>query len=436
MKLTQLRRTTFAIALFGLLISPTIAAQKGTAQDLQTSQQDTKQQSPPAEKLPIGEPLMAFVDALRPSVVTVIVTDANGMEITDATGFVIDDSLILTSHSAIAKGAAARVQFRSGEMLPLKSVVAKHIDADLVMVAIERPEHLESTPAETLPLAETVAQPGTEVIMITSPIGRDQIVRQGRVGSAIEIENVDAAIGFNIIGADDANGSPVIDATGQAVGVMTSRGSGDEQELFILPSTEILTMRKGAAGASPMAIADYHQEYGESVGADLAAEEAAAEVNLEAKIEKQEDGSLLIDDQYVVKGSGTREDPYRITWSLLLSASKVYQPRKGKTNLPERITFLHDKWIQMDGFIAVPLMSEETDELLFMLNQWDGCCIGVPPSPYDAVEVTLVAPMKMQSGVNIFNYGKMTGLLKVDPYVVNNWLVGLYLMEDAQLVLE
>ena len=36
------------------------------------------------------------------------------------------------------------------------------------------------------------------------------------------------------------------------------------------------------------------------------------------------------------------------------------------------------------------------DELLVMRYEWDGCCIGGPPSAFDSFEVTLVTPMPLQ----------------------------------------
>ena len=70
-----------------------------------------------------------------------------------------------------------------------------------------------------------------------------------------------------------------------------------------------------------------------------------------------------------------------------------------------------------------------------MLNQWDGCCIGIPPTPYDAIEVSLekaIPPAQRHS----INFGTLTGKLLVSPYLVENWLVGLYLMDDATVRFE
>ena len=67
-----------------------------------------------------------------------------------------------------------------------------------------------------------------------------------------------------------------------------------------------------------------------------------------------------------------------------------------------------------------------------MLNQWDGCCIGVPPSPYDAIEVKLEKERKGWRRHSI-NFGAIDGVFKVEPYLIENWLVGLYLFEAASI---
>ena len=147
---------------------------------------------------------------------------------------------------------------------------------------------------------------------------------------------------------------------------------------------------------------------------------------------KQADGSILADNKYLITGAGTVENPYRVTWECLTSASQTYIPRLQQNNIPQRVAMLHDKWIRIEGYMAFPLMLQESSEILAMLNQWDGCCIGVPPTPYDAIEVKLAVPVK-PGRRHTYNFGTVTGKFKVDPYLVENWLVGLYQLESASL---
>jgi hypothetical protein len=48
--------------------------------------------------------------------------------------------------------------------------------------------------------------------------------------------------------------------------------------------------------------------------------------------------------------------------------------------------------------------------------------------------VKLTEPAKRGGKHASFNFGGVRGTLKVDPYLVENWLVGLYVMENAQMV--
>ena len=150
------------------------------------------------------------------------------------------------------------------------------------------------------------------------------------------------------------------------------------------------------------------------------------------KVEAQPDGSVKVDGRFTVRGKGTPEEPYEIPWSFLTSAQETYQPRLGMKNLPDRLNMVNNKYVTITGYIAFPVLAETQDEMLMMLNQWDGCCIGVPPTPYDAVEVKLSSSATREQRLAID--GTVTGVLKVDPYLVKDWLVSMYVMSDARLV--
>ena len=143
---------------------------------------------------------------------------------------------------------------------------------------------------------------------------------------------------------------------------------------------------------------------------------------------------LYADGKYEIRGKGTAESPYRVSWECLASASESYIPRLEEREIPQRIAMLHGNVVEVEGYLAFPLMATETSELLVMLNQWDGCCIGVPPTPYDAIEVKLLEPAKRGGRHATFNFGGVRGTLKVDPYLVENWLVGLYILDGAKMI--
>jgi len=146
----------------------------------------------------------------------------------------------------------------------------------------------------------------------------------------------------------------------------------------------------------------------------------------------EKDGAIVADGKYTIKGNGTAERPYEVSWELLMSAADTFIPRLGEKQIPQRIAMLDGAHIRISGYIAFPLIVTEASECLVMLNQWDGCCIGVPPSPYDAIEVKLAFPAD-NSRRHVVRVGTLEGIFRIDPYVVEKWLVGLYLMENATL---
>lgn len=144
------------------------------------------------------------------------------------------------------------------------------------------------------------------------------------------------------------------------------------------------------------------------------------------------DGAIAVDDAWTVRGDGSAERPYEVSWEYLASAQEDYAPRLGEKKLPARIAFLSGKHVKISGYLAFPLVAPTASECLVMLNQWDGCCIGIPPTPYDAIEVKLAGAIKGWQRHSI-NFGAVEGLFKVEPYLVENWLVGLYLLEGAKI---
>lgn len=149
------------------------------------------------------------------------------------------------------------------------------------------------------------------------------------------------------------------------------------------------------------------------------------------KATQKDDGTFVIDEKFAVTGKGTKENPYVVTWEHLVSVSELYDPKRGQKKLPDRVMFLDGAYVTITGYVAFPLYVSEPKELLCMLNQWDGCCIGVPPTPYDAIEVKLKDAATKEQRMTTF--GTVSGKMFVKPYLVGDWLVGLYLMEEASM---
>ena len=150
-----------------------------------------------------------------------------------------------------------------------------------------------------------------------------------------------------------------------------------------------------------------------------------------ATITRGSNNQIEVDGRYTILGSGTELDPYRVTWELLKSAYETMDLNGPRTTPPKRLEMLNGSYVQISGYLAPPLWGQETRELLVLLNRWDGCCIGLPPTPFDCIEAQLSAPMKLGAAHTI-SYGTIRGKFIVEPFKAGTFLIGLYRLEEAQ----
>ncbi len=141
--------------------------------------------------------------------------------------------------------------------------------------------------------------------------------------------------------------------------------------------------------------------------------------------------TIQLDGRFDVSGTGSIADPYRVTWPLMMSAQSGATP-DGAINLPKHISLLDGTSIEISGYLAPPVARDLTEELLVMRNRWDGCCVGTPPTPFDCIEVQLdkAVPVK---GKHLIQFGTIRGVLRVEPFSVGKYLLGLYRIEHGQV---
>lgn len=153
-------------------------------------------------------------------------------------------------------------------------------------------------------------------------------------------------------------------------------------------------------------------------------------VGAKAMVERIDHQTVRIDGKYMVRGSGSESDPYQITWELLTSAARTVDASKSIYEVPGRIADLRGAWVQISGYWAPPLQVFQTKEAMFMLNKWDGCCIGLPPTPFDSIEATFTKPFAVQ-GQHLYRFGTIKGRLEIEPFAAGMFLLGFYRLHDA-----
>ena len=143
--------------------------------------------------------------------------------------------------------------------------------------------------------------------------------------------------------------------------------------------------------------------------------------------------TIELDKRFRVIGGGRDDDPYRISWELLTSASAYIDPAQLAVTPPPWIRLLDDTIVEISGYYSTPLRVDRTKSLMLTLNRWDGCCVGLPPTPFDAIDLVLREPMEMK-GLHLLRFGTFRGRMRVEVFEAAGYLIGLYRIEDAVFV--
>ncbi|MGD1917234.1 MAG: hypothetical protein ACFCBV_13755 [Phycisphaerales bacterium] len=387
--------------------------------------------------------LEAMSPLYSPAVVDVSLVSEDGTAKKTA-GFFIGPGRVAVPRSAVVGAVRGSVLLDIGKTFEVQRIVAEAPEVDLALLTIELPSELlrgfqvaflEPLPGESLLMIGTAEAPGEEdtphPTLITT-------VKRVRIGEDM----------VNIMVEEDlpawSLGAPLRNETGKLGGYVARVEDGalavfGAERFLRLDPLPGLTLAEWTGGATVESTRPPPET--EDLWAEIRAlprpdgfEPAPTEFRgfdvRPARIEMQ-DGRLLLDERFSVRGSGTTADPYVLPWSLLMSASETFNPSRGKLVLPERVTMFEGTWVRFEGNFAIPFAERFVRELLVMQHPWDGCCLGVPPTPYDAIEVALAVPLEPRP-----QFGFVTGKLKVDPFVRGKWLYGMYLMESTRMALE
>lgn len=311
------------------------------------------------------------------------------------------------------------------------AVTAPAVTAPIESAAEEAAAEAETVVEEVEQTALSAVESAEEVVDDSSAAASDAVAAGG-FGSLMFTPETVAASDRSADAASDPEA--VEDAAAALAGLIETIRSGASAAVDGLSNVggdDVASSEAADGGDMDAALAAIVEER-EAQAGEVAEAPAEPEVALDA-VSDHPEGGLEIGGRWRVPGSGTETDPYVLRWDVLQSAMQIYNPRIGKTEPPAWSSALEGKWVAIEGYVVLPLAQQSSKEILLTLNQWDGCCIGVPPTPYDAIEVTLVEAIDGNAAIGAFYYGRLEGKFSVDPYLAGGWLLGLYLMEDAKL---
>ena len=114
--------------------------------------------------------LKALAKKARPSVLLLVVSDANGKEIATGTGFIVSsDGKLITNHHVIEGATSAIAKAENGDLFPVEGILVDDLKNDLVLLKLKS----KDMPFLTLGDSENI-EIGTRIAVI-GKIGRAHV---------------------------------------------------------------------------------------------------------------------------------------------------------------------------------------------------------------------------------------------------------------------
>jgi hypothetical protein len=160
----------------------------------------------------------------RPAVVVIETDEAL------ASGFIIkSDGIIVTNHHVVANAKSMAVKLPSGEVYKNVYLLSSDPDNDLAFLKIE------AVDLPTIPLGNSNnVQLGDEVLLVGAPQGLEQTVSNGLI-SGIRLDNGVRILQTSAAASHGSSGGPLLNRSGEAVGVMSFKLVDGENLNFTIP---------------------------------------------------------------------------------------------------------------------------------------------------------------------------------------------------------
>jgi len=196
--------------------------------------------------------LPGLVKRVQPAVVTVIAYNAMDEMIFQGSGFfTASGGHFLTNYHVLASAARAEVKTAGGRCYPVKGVLAADPDWDLVVAEIAAPEE----GLFGLQISSAVPQVGERVAVVGSPLGLEQTLSVGVVAAVRRLAG-GAYLQISAPVSPGSSGSPVINMSGEVVGVASLQVVKGQNLNFAVPGHRALALQQRAAvRTAPLSLA-------------------------------------------------------------------------------------------------------------------------------------------------------------------------------------
>jgi tetratricopeptide (TPR) repeat protein len=195
-----------------------------------------------APALVAQEQLPDLVRRIKPSAVAIETFNARGDKLTRGSGFFIANNRVITNRHVIDGAFKAEIHLSNGNTYPVKGVLAIDGEGDIALLQVDVPAALVSP----LSLVRTSPQEGESIVVIGNPFGFEGSVSNGIVSAVRDISNYGRIIQITAPISPGSSGSPVVNMSGQLVGVATLQLTDGQSLNFAVPSERVAQLQAGA----------------------------------------------------------------------------------------------------------------------------------------------------------------------------------------------
>ncbi len=183
--------------------------------------------------------LPELVRRIKPSAVAIETFDARGNSLSRGSGFFIAADRVITNRHVIEKSARVEVHLMDGKKFVVRGVLAVDGEGDLALLQVDLPRGL----AIPLPVVRAVPQEGESIVVIGNPFGLEGSVSNGIVSAVREISGYGKIIQITAPISPGSSGSPVVNMSGQVIGIATLQAAEGQSLNFAVPSERILQLK-------------------------------------------------------------------------------------------------------------------------------------------------------------------------------------------------
>jgi tetratricopeptide (TPR) repeat protein len=188
------------------------------------------------------EALPDLVRRIKPSAVAIETFNARGDKLTRGSGFFIGPNRIITNRHVIDGAFKAEIHLSNGSTYPVKGVLAIDGEGDIALLQVDVP----MLGVNPLSLVRTSPQEGESIVVIGNPFGFEGSVSNGIVSAVRDIPNYGRIIQITAPISPGSSGSPVVNMSGQLVGVATLQLTDGQSLNFAVPSERVAQLQAGS----------------------------------------------------------------------------------------------------------------------------------------------------------------------------------------------